>query len=337
MKSKFPYQSTFFNLHILVALVAFFASVFIALIVTAGPGETARQAGAQLQYANRFSVASSGAVQQQWVAHYPSAIDNQAFAIAVDGSGNVYVVTGDSATVKYNSTGQQQWAAYYPGTAKAMAVDGSENVYVTGGNPGTGNSDYATIKYNSAGQQQWIVTYNGPGNGDDHANAIAIDGSGNVYVTGASVGGDGYPHYATIKYNSAGQQQWVARYTGPALLQDEAAAIAVDGLGNVYVTGSSNEDYATIKYNAVGEQQWVARYDGGYQDFANAIAIDDSGNVYVTGYSGFDYATVKYDSSGGQLWIARYHGPGSGGAVPAAIAVDGRKLWFELWLRLRHG
>lgn len=99
-------------------------------------------------------------------------------------------MTGNSATVKYNSAGQQQWAAYYPGTAKAMAVDASRNVYVTGRSPGAGNLDYATIKYNSAGQQQWIVTYNGPGNGDDQANAIAVDGSGDVYVTGASAGGD---------------------------------------------------------------------------------------------------------------------------------------------------
>src|SRR5437764_8209758 len=102
----------------------------------------------------------------------------------------------------------------------------------------------------------WVAAYNGSGSAD----AIAVDGSGNVYVTGASGG------YATIMYNSAGQQQWVARYNGP-LNSGGAHAIALDIPGNVYVTGQSTgigtaEDYATIKYNSAGQQQWVARYNG---------------------------------------------------------------------------
>ena len=58
----------------------------------------------------------------------------------------------------------------------------------------------------------------GPANSDDEATAIAIDGVGNIYVTGYSPGSVGYD-YATIKYNSAGQQQWVRRYDGPSALR----------------------------------------------------------------------------------------------------------------------
>src|SRR5205823_4105106 len=116
--------------------------------------------------------------------------------------------------------------------------------------------DYVTVKYNSAGQQQWTAGYTGPVLGDDIATALKVDASGNVYVTGHSFGGSGTIYdYATIKYDSTGQQQWVARYNGPVSDDDESAAIAIDGSGNVYVTGYSaashsffDSDYATIKY-----------------------------------------------------------------------------------------
>jgi hypothetical protein len=63
-------------------------------------------------------------------------------------------------------------------------------------------------------QEAWVVRYNGPGSGEDDATAIAIDGKANVYVTGSSQGsGTGYD-FATIKDDSNGQKQWVARYKG---------------------------------------------------------------------------------------------------------------------------
>src|SRR5437867_2908858 len=103
------------------------------------------------------------------------------------------------------------------------------NVYVTGESFGSGTRwDYATIKYNSAGREQWVARYNGPNNGDDGAEGIAVDGSGNAYVTGVSRNADGFSDYVTIKYNSAGQELWVARYYSmPGNYPDEAAAIAI--------------------------------------------------------------------------------------------------------------
>jgi hypothetical protein len=117
----------------------------------------------------------------------------------------------------------------------------SGNVYVTGASARTTSpdSEYATVKYDSAEQQQWVARYSGPGNLDDEPHAIAVDSSGNVYVTEESVGLNTDYGYATIKYDSYGHEQRVARYNGPGNYHDVATAIAVDCSGNVYVTGSS--------------------------------------------------------------------------------------------------
>jgi uncharacterized delta-60 repeat protein len=216
--------------------------------------------------------------------------------------------------------------------AHAITVDGAGNVYVTGYSTGSGTypNDYATIKYNSGGETLWVRRYDGPGARNDEACAIAVDGAGNVFVTGYSYGANN--DYATIKYNSVGVQQWVKRYNGPGNSSDYAKAMALDGAGNVYVTGQSSgsgtgQDYATIKYNSAGDTLWVRRYDrsGGTED-ARAIAVDNSGNVYVTGASygtNRDYTTIKYDSAGVQQWVSIYNGTGDGDDYPEAIAVDG--------------
>ena len=260
------------------AYAVFLSVVFIALSAfdlsnKSAKSQEAHQAGAQVLNPNAFAFAPSDTVHEAWVARY-------------NGPGNG------------------------GGYATAMAIDTSGNVYVTGASSGSGTDlHYATIKYNSAGQREWVARYNGPGNSVDTAQAIAVDSSGNVYVTGISIGSDIYGDYVTIKYNSAGQQQWVARYDGPGNSGDYAAAIVVDNLGNVYVTGTSASgtsasDYLTIKYNWVGQEQWAARYDYS-DDVAKAIAVDGSGNVYVTGgsgppggYGGYDYATVKLQLCG---------------------------------------
>jgi uncharacterized delta-60 repeat protein len=297
-------------------------------------------------FVNFLSVYISG----QWVSRYNGPGNNidEAFAVVSDGAGNIYVTgssTGsgtnlDYATVKYNSAGQEQWAARYNGPANfidianAIAVDGSGNVYVTGLSAGiTSLSDYATIKYNSAGQQQWVARYNGPANGTDEAFSIAVDGSGNVYVTGQSLSGTNYD-YATIKYNSAGQPQWEARYNGPQSSIDNAAVVRVDGSGNVYVTGSSTGsgsglDYATIKYNSAGAQLWAVRYNGtnNGDDVPSSMELDASGNIYVTGgssgsTSSNDYLTIKYNSAGQELWNVRYNGTGNDNDVASGLAVS---------------
>jgi len=288
-----------------------------------------------------------------WIARYDgnAAQDDRAWDLAIDGVGNVYV-TGESwgqntyldyATVKYDPNGVPQWVARYngpgngPDSAYAIVVDNSGYVYVTGSSSisaSTTDGDYATIKYGCEGNEMWVARYDGPANDYDYAIAIAVDNSGNVYVSGSSWGI--HKDYATIKYDPNGNQLWVARYNGPQDASDEIAALAVEDSGNVYVTGGSDGypgtdyDYATIKYDTNGNELWVARYDGpaGGTDYADGLAVDNSGNVYVTGGSTgiatgyYDYATIKYDTNGNLLWVGRYNGQANDSDYARDIVVD---------------
>ncbi|MBM3240060.1 T9SS type A sorting domain-containing protein [Candidatus Poribacteria bacterium] len=233
---------------------------------------------------------------------------------------------------------KEEWVVRYNGWldgASAIAVDDFGNIYVTGSSYKNATyEDYATVKYDEDGNELWVAIYNGSGNAWDLASAIAVDDSGNVYVTGYSYGGGmTQDDYATVKYDKDGNEAWVARYDGWGS-EDWAHAIAVDDSGNVYVTGNSISvtwhDYVTIKYDKDGNEIWVARYTEPFRgsDIPSAIAVDDFGNVYVTGLrnekgdTSSDYATVKYDNNGNELWVVRYNGPGNSDDIAVAIVVD---------------
>jgi uncharacterized delta-60 repeat protein len=258
---------------------------------------------------------------------------DQATALAVDDSGYVYVTGGsgsDCVTIKYDPLGDTLWVRKYPsGWPYAIAVDDSGYVFVAG----SGGNDYMTIKYYPNGDTGWVRGYDGPANDYDDAYAMTLDSSGNIYVTGVSRGSGTEEDYATIKYYPNGDTAWVRRYNGSANEDDEAKAIAVDGSGNVFVTGSSYDgngyNYVTIKYDPFGDTAWVRMYDGeeNEDDEACDIAIDDSGNAYVTGSSyhsetSEDFVTIKYYSNGDTAWLRRYDGPVSSVDYAFAMAVD---------------
>ncbi|OGC76171.1 MAG: hypothetical protein A2Z27_05755 [candidate division Zixibacteria bacterium RBG_16_50_21] len=286
-----------------------------------------------------------------WVRRYEGTGNDydDAVEVAVDDSGNVYV-TGTShgsgfisgfATIKYAPNGDTDWVKFYGNSlldyAYALAVDDSGYVYVGGNTYDTLSAyNFTTIKYAPNGDSLWARHYDGGNNNFDEAYALAVDTSGNVYVTGYTYNNISFSDYTTIKYAPNGDTLWVRRYDGPDSLDDEAFDLAVDDSGNVYVTGHSqvsgffvDADYATIKYSPNGDSLWVRRYNGPGDDVdgANALAVDTAGNVYVTGGSiasgaSYDYATIKYAPNGDSLWVRRYDGMVNDYDEAFALALD---------------
>jgi outer membrane protein assembly factor BamB len=234
-----------------------------------------------------------------------------------------------------------EWEKRYSGMGSqdnfttAMAVDAAGSVYVASN---TRHSDFGekefsfvVVKYAPSGEKLWEKVYET--DVTTSASSIAVDNTGGVFVTGRIGYWSNHYDYLTVRFNAAtGAEEWVQTYNGESNGPDEAAAIAVDNKGGVYVTGYSSTigpignigDFATIRYDAVtGTQSWVKHYDGynGEHDAATAIVTDNSGSVYVMGHSSGGgvhppNATIRYDAATGtEVWVQR------GGGF-AAIAVD---------------
>ena len=217
-----------------------------------------------------------------------------------------------------------------------MAVDARGNICVTGFSYGIGTDrDFATIKYYPNGDTAWVRRYNGPRNGEDVANAITIDDSGDVYVTGYSLGVGTDYDFVTIKYKASGDTAWVRRYNGPGNNVDIAYDLAIDRLGYVYVTGVSvgigtGADVATIKYYPDGETCWVRRYNGpdNFGDAPRAITIDGYGNILIVGMtesgegSWPDYLTIKYRPDGTTVWVRTFDAADNIRAEARAVVAD---------------
>ncbi len=198
--------------------------------------------------------------------------------------------------------------------------------------------------------------------GGDEGKAIAVDGSGNVYVAGGSTKTWGSP----VRPYTGSDDAFVARldgatgvlvwntFLGGGTSIDEARGIAVDGSGNIYVAGRSNDTWGSpvrlhswpgnmdafvARLNGSGALVWNTFLGGNCaatSDRGNGIAVDGSGNVYVAGTSSdtwgspvqahdgggpSDAFAARLDSSGNLIWNTFMGGTDED--VGNGIAVDG--------------
>ena len=305
-------------------------------------------AGTDYRYA---TVAYSGNGVPLWTNTYPAGGDAHAVAVAVDQNGSVFVtgtsadptsVSGNMTTIGYSGEGIPLWTNRYKGGgpggtsgASSMALDSKGNVIVAGYSYGPdGYQHYAAVAYSGAGVPLWTNQYIGPVNFSDRASAVALDSSGNVFVTGLSYNTNRLFDYLTVAFSGAGALLWANRYGTSS--DSYPTAITVDSSGDVVVTGYSWSDvghpgYATVVYSGTGLPLWTNLYDGPVHGGSEAtgMAADRRGNVFVTGYSNglgsnynYNYLTIGHASSGVPLWTNRYNGPANGPDQAAALAVD---------------
>ncbi|MHA1568244.1 MAG: hypothetical protein ACTSXZ_02140, partial [Alphaproteobacteria bacterium] len=191
---------------------------------------------------------------------------SQLISLVVDPADNIFVLGYldnymDSNLLMYNADGTLLWQASLTAEkATAMAAlpgaDSPGPVCVAGVNEYS-NPNPVTECYRIDGSVLWTATLVSPL--ITYVWDIALDTSGNAYITGFVE--ETSRDFATVKYNTDGQEQWVARYDFEDL-NDEALAVAVDSQGDAIVTGVSNQDITTIKYDDEGQIVWLANFDG---------------------------------------------------------------------------
>jgi hypothetical protein len=259
--------------------------------------------------------------------------------VASDASGNIYVTgdfynsinfggvtltgssNGSGFVAKYQSDGKFVWAKLLEGgytAGRGIAVDRVGNSFVTGEFVGqlkissatlndAGGGDIFVAKFLPDGNLDWAKRAGG--SDQDWGYSIALDGSGNAYVTGFFVGKASFDAYVLsnkgynmflAKLHSDGTTEWVTQAgRKQANARSGGYGIATDASGNSYVTGlfetttdfggvtltsAGNQDIMVAKYRTNGSVEWVKQAGGTDLDRGLAVSLDPAHNIYIAGY-----------------------------------------------------
>lgn len=260
-----------------------------------------------------------------WTKQWGSSSDDYGKSVAIDNSGNIYVLGSTRGSIdgktnyggfdifltKYNSSGEYlgtiQWGSSSDDYAYGISVDTLGNIYVTGytwggldGNINFGGYDVFLTKYLSLTNKLWTKQWGSSSN--DYGYSVALDNSGNIFVTG-SISGNVF----LAKYSTNGELLW-ERQLGSSSSVEYGYSISIDNSGNIYVTGSTNgevdgnlsagrNDIFLTKYTSDGTKLWTKQWGTPLDDCGYSVAVDNLGNIYVTGFT-----------SGGLDWNENYGG-----------------------------
>lgn len=228
--------------------------------------------------------------------------------------------SNDIFVAKYDASGHYVYANAIGGSGNdnclGIAINGQGQIYITGQFIGTvdfdpgagvanltsaGNGDIFFASYDASGNYVYAKALGGPFG--DQGGGIAVDASGNVYITGffngpadfdpgpgvATLNSSNYEDIFVAKYDASGNYVYASARIGCI---DQGYSIAVDGSGNAYITGVVSRQASTsicindiiiAKYDTSGNNVYTKLLGGTGSDAGRSIAIDGSGNVYATG------------------------------------------------------
>lgn len=284
-----------------------------------------------------------------WTRQFGTSAMDAAIGVATDTTGNVYTTGITSGAIaganaggsdvfvrSYDGNGNVRWSRQF-GTindddAVGIATGASGIVYITGSTAGdleganAGSSDGFLRSYDSDGNLRWTRQF-GTGNFDE-ATSVATDVSGNVYVTGHTLGAlegsaGGFDVFLR-SYDSDGNVRWTRQF---GTSNDEyARGVATDASGNVYSAGytsgaldGSNAgrfDALIRSYDSDGDLRWTRQFGTSGDDYAFGIAADASANVYISGTTagaleganagGDDVFVRSFDGDGNLRWTRQF-------------------------------
>ena len=277
--------------------------------------------------------------QVEWIAQIGTSTVDGSRSVAVDASGNAYISgytegdlgepnagSADAFLSKLDSGGNEVWTAQI-GTvtgdvSHSVAVDASGNLYISGatwgdlGGPNAGDYDAFVSKFDSGGNEVWTTQIGTSAH--DRSLSVAVDASGNVYISGRTKGELGGPSAGEYdaylsKFDSAGNELWTTQIGTSS--DDDSRSVAVDVSGNAYISGYTRgdlggpnagfNDAVLSKFDSAGAEVWTTQIGTSSNDSSLSVAVDASGNVYISGETdgdlggpnagGYDAFLVKYE------------------------------------------
>lgn len=228
---------------------------------------------------------------------------------SVDHFGNVYIAgdgdSSDAVLSKFNANGSLLWTQRMDSSGNdiplgGVTTDAFGNVYLAGettgdlGGSNAGEEDAFVAKYDEKGVLQWTRQFGS--NVFDEASGLATDEAGNVFVAGRTRGNLGGPTAGDIdgfvaKFDTNGAAQWIKQFG--TSLRESASAIHADGLGNVFVGGSTTGnlwggnsgglDSYLVNFDSNGTVQWSRQFGSTGFDAVEDVTSDGLGNIYVSG------------------------------------------------------